>query len=197
MFVTAEEVLRMEGRYGKPAEDRMAFQMGEREWRLLRRSQSSGRAHDVTVYVLAEGMLAAIAKHPYPPGIFRAPSGGVLPGESMEEGIAREMMEEMGLEIRLLRYLLRVFVDFSRSGEVVHWTTHVFTASPRSRELAPQDLREIREARWITLEEAGGRIRETLLSSPSAGLRYRAMLHDRVMAEISRLGDGIPGFPPA
>ena len=101
------------------------------------------------------------------------------------------------VEIRILGYLLRVHVDFSRADEVVHWTTHVFTAEALSRDLAPRDRKEIREARWITLEEAGGRIRDSLLSSLSAGLRYRALLHDRVMAEIARRARGNGATPPA
>jgi 8-oxo-dGTP pyrophosphatase MutT (NUDIX family) len=188
MFVKPDEIARMERLYGRPAEDRVAFEMGTKDWRILRGSQSQGRSHDVTLYVRRGEQVAVIAKHSYPPGIFRAPSGGVLPAESMEEGIAREMMEEMGLEIVLRRYLLREAVDFSHAGEVVRWTTHVFTADPLTTHLAPRDHKEIREARWIHIDELTGRIGEALAVSPSAGLRYRAYLHRRVMEELSRPG---------
>jgi len=186
MFVKLEEIARMERLYGRPAEDRVAFEMARKDWSILKGSQVAGRAHDVTVYVRQGDEVAVIAKHSYPPGIFRAPSGGVLPAESMEDGIAREMMEELGLEIVLRRYLLRESVDFSHSGMVVRWTTHVFTADPRSIDLAPQDHKEIREARWISMDELTGRIGEALAASHSAGLRYRAYLHRRVMQELSR-----------
>jgi len=171
----------MEARYGKPAEERVAYEMGPREWEILKRSQVHGRAHDVTMFVIRDGRLAAIAKHPYPAGIYRAPSGGVLPGETMEEGIAREMMEETGLGLRLQRYLLRVQAAFSRGEETVQWTTHVFTAEALPGEMSPLDLEEIREARWVPLAELAGPIRRSLMASGSAGLRYRAWLHDRVM----------------
>jgi len=184
MYVSDDEIRRMERLYGIPVEEKLSFEMMPREWQILRRSQVHGRAHDVTLFVLRDGSLAAIAKHPYPPGIYRAPSGGVLPGETMEAGIAREMMEETGLRVRLKRYLLRVAVDFSHQGEVAHWTTHVFSgeALPGEIEMAPLDLEEIREARWVPLEELSGRIRQTLIASGSAGLRYRSWLHDRAMA---------------
>ena len=188
MFVKAEEIARMERLYGRPAVDRVAFEMGRKDWGILRGSQVDGRAHDVTVYVTRGEEVAVIAKHPYPPGIFRAPSGGVLPRESMEEGIAREMMEELGLEVALRRYLLREVAVFTHEGEVVRWTTHVFTAQPLTIELAPRDHKEIREARWISIDELTGRIGEALAASPSAGLRYRAYLHRRVMQELSRAG---------
>ncbi len=103
MYISVAEIRRMEELYGVPAQERLSIEMQEAEWRILRQSQVHGRAHDVTVFVLRDGALAAIAKHPYPPGIYRAPSGGVLPGESMEEGIQREMLEETGLRVRLKR----------------------------------------------------------------------------------------------
>jgi 8-oxo-dGTP pyrophosphatase MutT (NUDIX family) len=188
MYLSAEEVARMESLYGKPVEERRMVEMGAREWGILKRSRVRGRAHDVTLFVLQDGKLAAIAKHPYPPGIFRAPSGGVLPGESMEEGIAREMMEETGLRVSLKRYALRVKVEFSRGGETIPWTTHVFEAEALPGEIAPLDLEEIREARWVSLEELSGRIRDSLLASESAGLRYRAWLHDRMMQLLTERG---------
>ena len=182
-----EEIARMERLYGTPAEDRVAFEMEKKEWTALRRSQTRGRAHDVTLYVRHKEKIAVIAKHSYAPGIFRAPSGGVHPEETMEQGIAREIMEEMGVEVELQKYVLRERVDFSHEGQLIHWTTHVLTARPLSLQLAPQDRREIREARWIPLDELTGRIGEALASSPSAGLRYRGYLHRRVLQELSRL----------
>jgi 8-oxo-dGTP pyrophosphatase MutT (NUDIX family) len=185
MFVTAEEIARMEVLYGKPAEDRIAFEMTDREWDLLRRSQKHGRAHDVTLYVQNGEEVAVIAKHSYPPSVYRAPSGGVMPGESMEAGIAREAMEEIGVEVRLRRYLLRERVDFLHGTESVLWTTHVFMASPVTLELSVNDQKEIREARWIPMLELSGPIAEMLAASASAGLRYRGYLHKRVMQELS------------
>jgi 8-oxo-dGTP pyrophosphatase MutT (NUDIX family) len=186
MYLSAGEIKTMERLYGTPEEERLSIEMGAPEWAILTRSREHGRSHDVTLFVLRDGKLAAIAKHPYPPGIYRAPSGGVLKGESMEAGIHREMLEETGLRVRLTRYLLRVFVEFSREGETVGWTTHVFTGEALPGEMAPLDLEEIREARWVPLEELSGRIRSALLASPSAGLRYRAWLHDRVMSLIGK-----------
>src|SRR4030095_15872957 len=114
MFLNPEDIQRMERLHGVPVEDSVSFEMGEKEWGVLKRSQTKGRTHDVTLYVRRGEDLAVIAKHGYPHGIYRAPSGGVHPGETMEEGIAREVMEEMGVEIRLGRYVLRMQVEFSR-----------------------------------------------------------------------------------
>lgn len=187
MFVKAEEIVRMEHLYGTPDEERITVEMGDREWSLLKRTQTRGRAHDVTLYVRRGDDLAVIAKHSYPPGVFRAPSGGVMPEESMEEGIAREVSEELGITIRLQRYLLREKVDFRHHDDSVLWTTHVFTAEPLAIELAPTDHNEIREARWVSLRELSGPIAKALDASHSAGLRYRAYLHRRVMETLARV----------
>lgn len=186
MFLNPEDIQRMERLYGLPVEDQVFFEMGDREWGVLRRSQTKGRNHDVTLYVRRGEELAVIAKHGYPQGVYRAPSGGVHPGETMEAGIAREVMEEMGVEIRLERYVLRMLVEFSRQAEKVGWTTHVFTAHPLTTELVPRDRREIREAKWVPLAELEGPISMALESSTSAGLRYRGHLHRKVMEILSK-----------
>jgi len=187
MFVKAEEIVRMEQLYGAPDEERITVEMGEREWALLKRTQTRGRAHDVTLYVRRGDDLAVIAKHSYAPGVYRAPSGGVMPEETMEEGIAREVSEELGIAIRLQRYLLREKVDFRNGSETILWTTHVFTADPVTTVLAPTDHNEIREARWVPLGEVSGPIGKALATSHSAGLRYRGYLHRRVMESLARL----------
>jgi len=186
MFLSEQDIGRMEKLYGVPAVERMSCEMKEPEWTNLRGSQAHGRAHDVTLFVFHKGRLAVIAKHNYPPGLYRAPSGGVLPGETMAEGIAREMMEETGLEIRVKSYVLRVHVDFIHRKARIAWTTHVFTGERVLGRIRPRDTQEIREARWADLGELAGGVRKKLLNSGSAGLRYRALLHDRVMEEVGR-----------
>lgn len=170
----------MESRYGKPGLEQTSFEMEDPDWQILRQSQVDGRSHDVTMFVFHQECLAVIAKHAYPPDLYRAPSGGVHPGESMEQGVLREMMEETGLTIEIKRYLLRVEADFTHGEEIVHWMTHVFEGGYLSGEIAPQDTKEIREACWLPEPELQ-RIEARLHASPSAGLRYRGRLHALVM----------------
>ena len=96
------------------------------------------------------------------------------------------MMEETGLEIRVRNYVLRVHVDFTHRMAKIAWTTHVFTGERVAGRIRPRDTQEIREARWVDLGELAGGVRRKLLNSGSAGLRYRALLHDRVMEEMGR-----------
>lgn len=145
----------------------------------IRASQRHGRAHDITLYIENRGRFAVIAKPIYPRGLYRAPSGGLHAGETLEEGAAREAHEETGLSITLDQYLLRAHVVFDDLGREIHWWTHVFSASTEDEHIAPIDTREIREARWAAPDEFR-RFSAMMLNADRGGLRYRAALHEQI-----------------
>ena len=197
MYISAEAINEIESKYGTPAEIRLSYEMTEREFNLVRRSQKHGRAHDVTLFILIENSVVVIKKPMYPPGAYRAPSGGINPGENFEAGAIREAYEETGLAIELVKYLLRARVKFTHESGVIDWTTHVFTANPVGGSLEPIDTHEIVEARLAGIGELSGPIKRALLESGSTGLRYRAELGDVVLEML--IEDGSlppPGGPP-
>ena len=120
----------------------------------------------------------------YPVGAYRAPSGGVEPGEPFEAGALREGCEETGLSIALEEYVIQAQVKFTHQTGVIDWTSHVFTARKIGGELQPIDTHEIVEARLVTVREIMGDIRDALLASGSTGLRYRSDLNDIVMRRL-------------
>lgn len=191
MFITSEIIGEVERRFGRPEEVRLEYEMTRAEFDMVRSSQKNGRAHDVTLFIRLQDNIVVIRKPMYPPGAYRAPSGGVMPGERFEDGAAREALEETGLTVRLARYVLRARVRFTSGGGAIDWTTHVLTAFPALSVsdveqviLTPIDTHEIAEARLATIDEMKGRIREALISSGSTGLRYRAELTDLVLRSI-------------
>jgi 8-oxo-dGTP diphosphatase len=180
MYISAEAILDIESKYGTPAEVHLSYEMTEREFDMVRRSQKHGRAHDVTLFILKENSVVVIKKPMYPPGAYRAPSGGIDPGENFEAGAIREAYEETGLAVGLAKYLLRAHVEFTHKSDVIVWTTHVFTANPVGGSLQPVDTHEIVEARLAGIDELNGPIKQALLASGSTGLRYRAELGEIV-----------------
>ncbi|MEK6284823.1 MAG: NUDIX hydrolase [Acidobacteriota bacterium] len=188
MYVSSEIIVELEKKYGQPEELSLAYEMNEREFEIVRGSQKHGRAHDVTLFIIKDGRIAVIKKPMYPPGAYRAPSGGIEPGERFEEGALREAHEETGLVVSLEKYIVRARVRFSHDGGLIDWTTHVLTASQIGGELQPIDTREIAEARYATVDELNGGIRDALLASGSTGLRYRSELNDVVMRKLSEEG---------
>lgn len=169
MYFDAQMVEEVERKFGRPE-----------EIALVRNSQKDGRAHDITLFIFRDSQLALIRKPSHPPGVFRAPGGGLRLNEPFEEGAKREAREETGLEIEIDMYLLRLQVRFTCGNDYIDWTTHVFCARAVGGELAPRDTKEIIAAQWASLEELQGLIREALLSSGWPLLTHRASLTDRV-----------------
>ena len=80
MYINAEIIRDVEQRFGSPREVALAYEMSRREFDMVRRSQKHGRAHDVTVFIIEGEQVVVIKKPMYPPGAYRAPSGGVGAG---------------------------------------------------------------------------------------------------------------------
>lgn len=196
MYITPEMINDVERKYGSPDVLAFVYEMKPNEFELVRRTQKNGRAHDVTLFIIVDNRIAVIRKHMYPPGAYRAPSGGISPGEGFEEGAIREALEETGLAVTLERYLARVRVRFTCGPRAIAWTTHVLTARPcldlsglpADGALQPEDTHEIAEARLASLEELRGEIKTALIRTKSTGLRYRAELTDQVIRRLINEG---------
>lgn len=184
MYLSPEILKKVEAQYGSPKVLRLAFEMTEREFLVLLKSMKENRAHDVTVFIVERDRMVVIRKPGHPPGVYRAPSGGLKPGEPFDEGVLRETYEETGLKVKLLRYILRVDVTFTHNGMAVEWTSHVFLARPLEGRLKPVDNKEISEVRWASIEEVRTSIQEALLKSGMGGLAYRAALTEASLEEI-------------
>lgn len=179
MYLTPDIIRAQEELYGVPVVAVAETVFSAREFALLEYCLGKNRAHDITLLIRDEpDRFAVIRKPSYPPEVFRPPSGGVEPGETLAAGAEREALEETGLEVRLERYLLRVEARFFCGDRIAPWVTHVFLAHPTGGTLAPRDLREIAEARWATVEELCGSYRQAMLAVGSEGMRYRVDLQD-------------------
>ena len=188
MYITPDMIRAVERRYGSPVEIVRSYEMTSLEFDTVRRSQKNGRAHDVTLFIIHENKIVVIKKPMYPPGAYRAPSGGITPGETFEAGSLREAYEETGLLVAMDKYLLRARVAFTCLGEGIDWTTHVLSATPAGGTLQPIDTHEIVEAKYASVEDLRGKIRNALLESGSTGLRYRAELCDLVLERLAEEG---------
>lgn len=196
MFVTDELIREMEERFGVPVAKSFRIPSTTTELQRIASSQKSGRNHDVTLYVQMGEKWIVIAKHAYPEGLFRSPSGGLHPGEDFLTGINREVAEELGCRIRVERFLLKTDVEFyldppppnaapnesARPLNHIHWRTWVFLATYLDGDFNYTDHDEIREVKVVDWEQFAeyGKIMRT---TDTAGLHYRAQLHESV-AEI-------------
>lgn len=173
----------IEKKYGTPRELTMSFPMNLAEFEILKDSMRDGRDSDVTLFIFKEDKVIVIAKPWYPDGLYRAPSGGIKPGENLELSAKREALEETGAEIELVKYILRINVTFTCSEEAVKWTSHVFCARYLSGDLHPIDKREIKKVALISLKKLSC-LKEKLLAQNSGGLWYRAALTEAAIKKI-------------
>lgn len=185
MYLTEAMLEAAARRWGTPRRIALAFGISERERDMIRGSRRNDRSHDITLFIRRADRFAVIAKPWYGPGLWRAPSGAIKPGEGLEAGAKREAYEETGLSVELERYLLRIDAAFWCGAEVEPWHTHVFLAAGPDGELDPRDTSEISGARWATREEIQGGVRTALLDTGAGLFRYRVALTDEAFEAIT------------
>jgi len=179
MYVSEEIIGRMTALYGVPHRAVFKFSIDDAEYQRIKLSQKNGRNHDFTLYISKGERIIVIAKHSYPPALYRAPSGGIKPNEDVHEGIRREVIEETGCEIELQRFLLRSEVSFTSNLSSIEWNTFVFQAKYLRGDFKFTDHREIREVRLASLSEFEA-FSTIMRQSKIGGLHYRAALHEAV-----------------
>lgn len=173
-------------RYGEPTVLPWQGEISDVEWGVA--TWNPNRFHDVTLFILdPSDRLALIRKPQFTADVWRPPGGGVKPGEDPTDAAVREALEETGLRVRLERYLVVTDAAFRNAGRVLPWQTHVLLARTGDTELAPNDPDEIADARWGTLGELAGPLREILLATGGAFWRYRVALHDAALRALRPL----------
>lgn len=181
MFIKKETIQQLSEQFGQPKDMFFEFDVSEKEYNGIKSSQKNGREHDVTLYIVKDKKIIVIAKHFYPQGLFRAPSGGINPGEDFVKGAKREAREETGCEIQFEKFLLKTNIQFKQteSDKVINWHSYIFQAKYISGKFEFTDTKEIREVALVDLEQFE-KYSETMRASSVGGLHYRAALHDEV-----------------
>jgi ADP-ribose pyrophosphatase YjhB (NUDIX family) len=173
--------------FGDPAVLPWKGAISDREWAIA--THNPTRTHDVTLFILDPSQRIALIRKPhFAEGVWRPPGGGIKQDEDFVAGAVREALEETGLHVDLRRYLVASEAAFRNRGRELAWRTHVFLAETTDEELAPNDPGEIAAARWGTLAELAGPLRERLLATGRAFWRYRVALHDAVLEQIEQRG---------
>lgn len=173
----------LRARFGTPIVLPWEGEISDVEWNIA--TYNPARTHDVTLFILdPRSRIALIRKPHFAADVWRPPGGGIKPEEDFVAGAVREALEETGLHVELTRYLVASETLFRNAGRELPWRTHVFLATTEDEELVPGDPDEIAAARWGTLEELAGPLRERLLATGRAFWRYRVALHDAALEQL-------------
>jgi ADP-ribose pyrophosphatase YjhB (NUDIX family) len=190
MHVDDSVLAAVRARFGTPAQLDWEGEITDVEWAVA--THNPARTHDVTLFILDPSRrLALIRKPQFAADVWRPPGGGIHLGEDFVAGAVREALEETGLRVELRRYLVASRALFTNAGRELRWRTHVFLAETTGTEIVPGDPGEIAEARWGTLDELAGPLRERLLATGRAFWRYRVALHD-VALQALRTRTAVP-----
>ncbi len=172
-----QEIRALISKYGQPKHLQFSADFLDFECDLVKRSAKKGRYHDITCFIRMDGEFVVIQKHDYAEsGIFRAPSGGAHPGESIEEAAVREMYEETGMHVKLRRFVLDVHLDVICNDTAITWRSLVFLADAISGNMKEIDTYEIYSVRLMSKEELLSTVDELMENSGWGGFKYRAFL---------------------
>jgi NAD+ diphosphatase len=104
------------------------------------------RVSPAVIVLIERGREMLLARSPhFTPGVYSTVAGFVEPGESLEDAVHREIREEVGVEVREVRYF------GSQPWPFPHSLMVGFTAAWASGDIRIDDD-EIEDARWFTPE---------------------------------------------
>ncbi len=105
------------------------------------------RVDPVTIMLVEHDGNILLGRQPrFPAGNYSALAGFVEPGESIEEAVAREVLEEAGVRVRDVRYVVSQPWPFPSSLMI---GCHAFADDPT----VTVDVTELEDARWFTRAE--------------------------------------------
>lgn len=122
------------------------------------------RVDPAIIVLVADERRCLLGRQPaWPPRRYSAIAGFVEPGESLEDAVRREVLEETGVELQGIEY------DSSQPWPFPSSLMLGFSARPASEEIVRRDG-ELEDARWVTRDEiVAGRI----MLPPAVSIAYR------------------------
>lgn len=101
-------------------------------------------------------------------GLWCQPGGGVDFGETVKEAIKREIKEELGIEIELIKYLC--YTDQVMESEDQHWVAISYLAKIEKGEPRNLEPHKHEEIKWFPILDLPKDLSDTTIDSTKAFL---------------------------
>jgi len=152
------------------------------------RSRTDRRGEVVLVLQPGPGQVLVHTKSFYPAGIYRLPTGGIIPSESVTQGLHRETAEETGLDVAVERLLGFIEYRFRRGNEEATFASWAFLLRPLSpgeahSQDASERITDFRTVPTSELRDIARRLRALPAPWQDWG-RFRAVAHDLVATHL-------------
>jgi 8-oxo-dGTP diphosphatase len=110
----------------------------------------------VVAVIVDDAENVVLTRRSIPPfrGLWVMPGGKIDLGESIARAVAREVREEIGMEVRV-DGLVDVFEHLTPGPDNDHFVILYYRCQPSTRELVPNPA-EVAEARWVPRAELAG-----------------------------------------
>lgn len=146
---------------------------------------SSRRTAEVVLVVpRSDGRVLLHTKNFYPSGVWRLPTGGIRPGETIEQAAVRECEEETGMRLEPVRFLFAL--QYAWEGAAKDFQSYGFLTGVAEGRVASRDRKEqitaFRDAGRLEIAAVVERL-ETLAGNWAAWGRFRAAPH-RVLLQL-------------
>ncbi|MCB0207961.1 MAG: NUDIX hydrolase [Anaerolineae bacterium] len=112
------------------------------------------RGEAVMVIPDTTGRIWLHTKDFYPTGVYRLMTGGMDPGETPEQTLKREAMEETGFAVEIARCLAVVTYKFTNEKSTLPFVSYVFLTQPVNGTPKPTDAGEAIESFQTVTAEA-------------------------------------------
>lgn len=184
------QIQNLEDRYGAPVRETVVVRQINRTRGPAGFPISSKRTAEVVLIVPrpAEKVLVH-TKSFYPSGVWRLPTGGLWPDETIEHAFLREGMEETGNPLKPVRFLFHLC--FRWEGSPKEFQSYGFLTSPAEGPVASRDPHEqITAFRDVGRKEFASVMErlETLAGTWTAWGKFRAAPHRVVLGLWPREG---------
>ena len=153
--IDQSELQALASKYGQPLRRRHLIET-DAYMRAYRGQKDPDRRGEV-VFAIRQlnGEILLHTKHRYETPIYRLPTGGIEPGESVEEALYREIAEETGQSVQLCRFLGVLDCHFVNGGASIPFVSYIFYLESLCRNLSPSDTEEIGGYRTVPVQELG------------------------------------------